>query len=104
LRFAKRIAFTTISPSRVGQIASTLVRYSEEIRIPNTQRYEEFRDSKLESLQFSLFSPAPVYAEMEEAVLAGWLEEAQKTLGSQDPFIRAVLGGSTPAAVAKSVV
>jgi hypothetical protein len=79
-RFAKRIAFTTIAPSRLGQIASTLVRYSEEIRKPNNQRYEEFRDSKLESLKFSLFSPAPIYPEMEEAVLAGWLEEAQKTL------------------------
>jgi hypothetical protein len=103
-QFAKRIAFTTIAPSRLGQIASTLVRYSEEIRKPNNQRYEEFRDSKLESLKFSLFSPAPIYPEMEEAVLAGWLEEAQKTLPPDDPFIRAALAGSSPAAVAKSVV
>jgi Peptidase S46 len=103
-RFAKRIAFTTIAPSRLGQIASTLVRYSEEIRKPNNQRYEEFRDSKLESLKFSLFSPAPIYPEMEEAVLAGWLQEAQKTLAPDDPFIRAALAGSSPAAVAKSAV
>src|SRR6185436_10081002 len=101
---AKRIAFTTIAPSRLGQIASTLVRYSEEIRKPNNQRYDEFRDSKLESLKFSLFSPAPIYPEMEEAVLAGWLEEAQKTLAADDPFIRGALQGSTPAAVEKSVV
>jgi hypothetical protein len=101
---ANRIAFSTLSYSRLGQIASTLVRYSEEIRKPNTQRYPEFRDSSLESLKFSLFSPAPIYSEMEEAVLAGWLEEAQKTLGAEDPFIRAALQGSTPAAIAKSVV
>ncbi len=102
--FAKRIAFTTISPSRLGQIASTLVRYSAEIRKPNNQRYEEFRDSNLDSLKFNLFSPAPLYPDMEEAVLAGWLDEAQKTLGMDDPFIRAAFQGATPAAVAKTAV
>jgi Peptidase S46 len=103
-QFAKRTAFTTISPSRLGQIASTLVRYSEEVRKPNSQRYEEFRDSKLESLKFNLFSPAPIYPEMEEAVLAAWLEEAQKALGTEDPFIRMTLEGLPPKALAKSVV
>jgi hypothetical protein len=101
---AKRMAFTTIEPSRLGKIASTLVRYADEIGKPNNQRYDEFRDSKLESLKFSLFSPAPVYPNMEEAILAAWLEEAQKTLGPDDPFIRAALQGSTPAAVARTVI
>jgi len=102
--YAKRISFATISFTRLGQIASTLVRYSDEIRKPNNQRYEEFRDSKLDSLKFALLSPAPVYPALEEAYLAGWFEEAQKTLGTDDPFIRSVLQGSTPAGVAKSVV
>ena len=83
---------------------STLVRYSEEVGKPNEARYEEFRDSKLESLKFSLFSPAPIYPDMEEAILASWLADAQQTLGTDDPFVRAALQGSTPAAVAKSVV
>src|SRR6185295_19134774 len=87
-----------------GQIASTLVRYSDEIGKPNSQRYDEFRDSKLESLKFSLFSPAPIYSEMEEAILVAWLDEAQKALGAEDPFVRAALRGSTPAEVARSVV
>jgi hypothetical protein len=102
--YAKRIAFSTINPSRLGQIATTLVRASEELRKPNNNRYEEFRDSNLESLKFSLFSPAPIYPEMEEAILTGWLEEAQKTLGADDPFIQASLQRATPAAVAKSVI
>jgi Peptidase S46 len=103
-QFAKRTAFTTITPSRLGQIASILVRYSEQIGKPNNQRYEEFRDSKLESLKFNLFSPAPIYPEMEEAILAGWLEEAQTALGTEDPFIRITLQGLTPVAQAKSVI
>jgi Peptidase S46 len=103
-QMARRQAFTTIEPSRLGKIASTLVRYSEEVGKPNNQRYDEFRDSKLESLKFSLFSPAPIYPEMEEAILAAWFEDALKTLGADDPFIRAALQGSTPAAVAKQVI
>jgi len=102
---AKRIAFTTIAaPSRLGSLASTLVRYAEEIRKPNDQRYDEFRDARLEALKVSLFSPAPIYPDLEEAALAAWLEEAQKTLGNEDPFIRAALAGATPAEVARQVV
>jgi hypothetical protein len=101
---AKRIAYSSILLSRLGTIASNLVRYSEEIRKPNDQRADEFRDSKLEALKFSLFSPAPIYPDLEEAVLAAWLEEAQKRLGVGDPFVQAALQGSTPAAVAKAVV
>ena len=102
--FAKRSAFSTLVYSRLGQIAQTLVSYSEEIGKPNEARYDEFRDSKLESLKFGLFSPAPIYPDMEEAILASWLTDAEQTLGKDDPFVRAALQGSTPAAVAKSVV
>ena len=102
--FAKRSAFSTLAYSRLGQIAQTLVSYSEEIGKPNEARYDEFRDSKLESLKFGLFSRAPIYPDMEEAILASWLTDAEQTLGKDDPFVRAALQGSTPAAVAKSVV
>ena len=101
---AARIAFSNLLPSRLGTIASQLVRYAEEIQKPNDKRYDEFRDSKLESFTFALMSPAPIYPEMEEAVLTAWLEEGLKTLGPNDPFVRAALAGSTPAAVAKQVV
>ena len=101
---SKRLAFSTLTPSRLGSLASTFVRYAEETRKPNQQRYDEFRDTKLESLRFTMLSPAPVYADMEEAVLAAWLAEAQDALGADDPFVKAALNNSTPAAVAKSVV
>ncbi|MCA1564061.1 MAG: S46 family peptidase [Acidobacteria bacterium] len=104
-KYAKRIAFSSIAtPSRLGSLASTLVRYAEEIRKPNASRYDEFRDARLEALKVNLFSPAPIYPDLEEAALAAWLEEGQKTLGNDDPFIRAALAGATPAQVARQVV
>ncbi|MGH9841140.1 MAG: S46 family peptidase [Blastocatellia bacterium] len=101
---AKRIALSNLTASRLGSLASSFVRYAEEIRKPNDERYEEFRDNRLESLKPTLLSPAPIYPEMEEAVLAAWLEEGKKALGADDPFVRAALGGSTPAEVAKRAI
>lgn len=101
---AKRIAFANLTASRLGTLASNFVRYAEEIRKPNNQRYEEFRDNRLEALKLNLLSPAPIYPAMEEAVLAAWLEEGAKTLGKDDPFVRAALGSSTPAEAAKRLI
>jgi hypothetical protein len=100
----KRIAFSTLTASRLGTLASNFVRYAEEVRKPNEQRYEEFRDNRLETLKLSLLSAAPIYPAMEEAILAAWLEEGLKTLGKDDPFIRAAIGSSTPAEAARHVV
>jgi hypothetical protein len=101
---SKRLAFSTLAPSRLANIASQLVRYAEETRKPNAQRLEEYRENRLESLRLTLLSPAPIYADLEESVLAGWLEEARKTLGPNDPFVRAALEGSTPAEVVRRVM
>jgi hypothetical protein len=101
---AKRIAFSVVAPSRLATIALNLVRYAQETQKPNDKRYDEFRDSKLESFKFSLLSPAPVYPDMEEAALAAWLAEAKNQLGADDPFVKAALAGPTPEAAAKLAV
>jgi hypothetical protein len=117
-KMAPRIAFSTLTPSRVdlfgtpfgnpvsrlATYAAAIVRYVDEIAKPNNQRYEELRDSALESFKFSLLSRAPIYPEMEEYLLTAWLQEALKTLGADDPFVRAALHGSTPAEAAKRAV
>jgi hypothetical protein len=101
---AVRIAFTTLTPSRLGAIASNLVRRAEELKKPDAQRYPEFREGRLPALSISILSPAPVYADMEEAVLAAWFKEARDALGANDPFVRAALGGSTPEEAARKLI
>lgn len=101
---SKRLSFSTLSPSRLGSIATQIVRYGNEIKKPNDQRYDEFRDSRLESFKFGLLSPAPIYPELEEYALTAWLEEGLKTLGANDPFIKAALNGLTPAEAAKRAI
>lgn len=101
---AKRLAFSTLAASRLGMLASNFVRYAEEVRKPNEQRYEEFRDNRLEAMKLALLSPAPLYPEMEAAILAAWLEEGKRALGTEDPFIRAALGQAMPAEVVSNAV
>ena len=103
-KMANRLAFSNLAPSRLATIAQQIVRYSEEIKKPNDQRYPEFGDSRLESFKANLFSTAPIYTELEEASLQSWLEEAVKTLGASDPFIKAALGDAEPSEVVTRAV
>lgn len=101
---APRIAFSNLTASRLGGMASTIVRYGDQIAKASAQRYPEFTDARLEGLTFTLFSSAPVYPDLEEAQLAAWLAAGLETLGPNDPFVKAALDGGTPASVAKAAL
>ena len=101
---APRLAFSSLTSSRLGGYASTLVRYADEITKPNEKRLEEFRDSRLESLRLSILSNAPVYPAMEEAILTAWLEGARATLGADDPFVKAALENRSAVDVARTTI
>jgi hypothetical protein len=100
----KRLAYSNLTPSRLGTLASLFVRYAEEAVNPNGQRYEEFRDNRLPSLRLNLLSPAPIYLALEEAVVTAWLTDAQQALGAKDPFVKAALNGNTPAAAVQKAL
>ncbi len=89
---------------KTAGLANNIVRYVAETAKPNDKRYEEYRDSSLESLKFRLFSPAPIYPDMEEFFLSRALESALKELGPNDEFVRAALEGREPALVAKELI
>lgn len=86
------------------RMAMTLVRWVVEVGKPDGERLQEFRDSQLESLRFRLLSPAPVYPELEEVLLADALQQSLETLGADHPFVRAALAGATPGEAARRAV
>jgi hypothetical protein len=85
-------------------IARHLVRLSAERPKPNADRLREYRDSALESLEFQLYSPAPIHAELERAKLATSLSFLAERLGGEHPFVAKVLAGKSPAAGAAELV
>lgn len=101
---AKQRFYRNLRGSRLAGFASKIVRYVAEIRKPDAERLDGFHDSQLDELKFKLFSPAPVYADMEEAILAGTLQMSMEELGAGDPFVKTVLGGRTPEEVAHELL
>ncbi|MBK8466492.1 MAG: S46 family peptidase [Chloracidobacterium sp.] len=96
---AKQIAFSSLSSSQLATFARQIVTFQIETAKPNGERYPEYRDARLEAFKTSLLSPAPIYADMEEAALTAWFVEARKVLGASDPFIKAALGDAEPSEV-----
>jgi hypothetical protein len=103
-KMSNRLAFSNIAASRLATIAQQIVTYHIEMAKPNPQRYAEYRETRIDAFRSSLLSPAPIYSELEEAVLTSWLIEARNMLGATDPFIRAALGDAEPAEVVRRAV
>ena len=89
--------------ARLSSLALDVVRYARETALPDAERLEGFHDSQLEALRFRLLSPAPVYPEMDEMLLADAWGQALERRGPNDPYVKAALGGRSPAEVAKEV-
>jgi hypothetical protein len=90
--------------SQLMGFASHIVRLVAEKGKPNGERLREYRDSALPSLELGLFSPAPIYPELDEALMTATLEWTVKSLGADDPYVKKVLAGKTPAARAHELV
>jgi hypothetical protein len=90
--------------SRLLNYAGLITQYAAEKPKPNENRLKEFRESNLESLENQLYSDAPIYPDVEEATLADRLQEILDALGPDHPYVKAVLGGRTPAQVAHEAV
>lgn len=89
--------------SRLAQIARILVRAAEERPKPNQDRLREYRDSALPSLEQQLFSPEPIYKNLETTLLTDSLSDMQDALGKDNPNVKKVLPG-TPAEAAKDLI
>jgi hypothetical protein len=90
--------------SRLLSFATQLVQYVEEIKKPNGERLAPYQDANLEGTKFRLFSPAPVYLDLDEEQCIDGLRESLEALGPNDPYLKAVLRGKTPEALAKELV
>lgn len=89
--------------SDLYKLASAVVRYVNEVKKPDAEREDGFHDAQLESLKLELFSPAPIYPQLEEKLIADALEESSEVLGPDDPFIKAALNGRSPTEAAKQI-
>jgi len=90
--------------STLYTIAKHLVRGSEELAKENGQRLREYTDANLPALKANMFSPAPIYPELEIARLEFSLTKLREELGADHPFVKKVLGKESPLKLATRVV
>ncbi len=82
--------------TRLFRIAQTLVQMAAEDQKPNAERLPEFRDSGRDSLLQQLFSPAPIYKDLEQATLADLISWMIELRGGDDPLVEKILQGKGP--------
>ncbi len=91
--------------SRLFGIARTLVRAAEERQKPNTERLREYSEAGMESLKNELFSPAPIYPDLETVMLADSLTMTAELLGPDSDIVRmTILAGKSPSSRAAELV
>lgn len=87
----------TAFPSPLFRAARDVVRLTTEVNKPNGERLREYRSSNLESLKLELYSPAPIYADLERVKLQTGITFLAEQLGGAHPLVVAVLGNMSPA-------
>ena len=90
--------------SRLFSIARHLYRLSSELAKPNEDRLPEYRDSGLDSLYQDLYSPAPIYDDVETIKLAESMQFMRNRLGFDHPVVEIALGDKNASLVAKRLV
>ncbi len=100
---AKEVYFHGLD-SQLATLATRVVQYVSEIRKPDGDRLAGYHESQLESLRQQIFSPAPIYTDMEIARVANALTLDLSETGPNDPFIKLVLGGKAPLEIATALV
>ena len=103
-RLYKLQRFAQLRGSSLAGLGVTIVRYVKELKKPDPDRLNGFHESQLQSLMLSLLSPAPVYPELEEVLLADALQESLEELGPNDPFVKTVLAGRSSKDAAAALI
>ncbi len=84
--------------------AITLVRAAAERAKPNRDRLPEFTDQGLVEVQEELSAPVPVFKDLEELELTFLFNNVRRDLGTDDAFVRKMLGKESPEQLAHKLV
>jgi hypothetical protein len=103
--FMRRVSLGDFSfSSGLLGYAVTLVRASAERAKPNPERLPEYTDQSLVGVQQRLSAPVPIYKDLEELDLALAFTGIRRNLGTDDPFVRKMLGNESPEQLAHRLV
>lgn len=76
---------------QLPSIALTIIQYDMELDKPNSERFEEFRESSLETMRLHFLTSAPVYKDKDIFTLSRGLLLSKKELGEDNLFTKLAL-------------
>lgn len=88
----------------LARYARYIVRAAEQKQKPSNQRFRQYTDSQLPTLETQLFSTAPIYKNLEQVLLAESLGEMRDVLGADNPDVQKALAGKSPEERAKEII
>ncbi len=95
---------TIINYSELFSRAFEIVQMVIEKKKPNEDRFEEYRETALPSLEQQIYSTAPIYKGVERTILFTSITDAIKDLGEKHEFIQLLLGGKKVEEVVEKIV
>ncbi len=90
--------------SRYFTFAKNLYRLHDELKKPDSDRLAEYHSAGLESLYQTLYSTAPISPGVEIVKLGTSLEFLRDRLSPNDPLVKKILQGKTPATRARELI
>jgi hypothetical protein len=90
--------------TRYFTIGRHLYRLADELQKANTERLPEYRETALESLEQQIYSPAPIYPDVETVKLTRALTFMRDRLGPNHPFVKQILSSRGPLDLAREIV
>jgi hypothetical protein len=82
--------------SQLFGIALELVQMAAEDQKPSGERLPEYADAGRESLLLQLYSEAPIYADLDQVLLADSIARTLEQRGFNDPVCQQILAGKSP--------
>ena len=92
---------------RAGQMmrwAEEMTRYVAEVEKESEERLEAYADARLPRVKQQLLADIPVYADLDEMLLAHYLEELVEYLGADSALVTDLLEGKSSAEVAQAAI
>ncbi|MHC9544047.1 MAG: S46 family peptidase [Vulcanimicrobiota bacterium] len=92
----KEMTFKRLRGYKLPQMALSIVFFIQETKKPDGERLDGYHDSQTDTWKFINLSPAPIYTDLEEHLLAFYLRKSREKLGEQNSFVKKLLAGKTP--------
>ncbi|MEC9092188.1 MAG: S46 family peptidase [Planctomycetota bacterium] len=90
--------------TKLFTIAQQIVQLADENEKPNEQRLPPYQESARASLEQKLYSPAPIYKDLERVLIGDLIGRMVELRGGNDPLCQKILGGMSPSDRAAAII